>query len=74
MKKPRRDAGTMNREASGISSKGVTSHRAPELLKHLGEQMRPDYAELINEPLPADLSVLLERLRALTPGPTRRDS
>jgi hypothetical protein len=41
----------------------MTSYGQAVLLKQLGEQMKADYTELVNEPLPADLDVLLERLR-----------
>jgi len=56
-----------------IGSNGLTSHGQATVLKQLGERMKTDYAQVVNEPLPDDLDVLVERLRHLNLGARQRD-
>jgi hypothetical protein len=71
-KKPRHDAGTMPPSGWSIGLNGLTSPSRSALLKQLGERMKAGYTDLVNEPLPADLDVLLERLRELAPNKLTR--
>ena len=72
-KKPRRDAGTMHPSRHSIGSNSMTSHGQAVLLKQLGEQMKGGYAEVVNEPIPDHLRVLLDRIDQNSGRPDEED-
>jgi hypothetical protein len=72
-KKPRPDAGPMSLKGWSIGSSNLTSHGQNELLKRLGAQMEDDYAQVLGEPLPDPLQVLLNKLDQRGSRPDEQD-
>lgn len=69
IKKPRPDTDTVHPAGWSIGSNGLTSHGQATVLKRLGDQMKDDYAQVVNEPLPVDLDGLMKMLGKLNPKP-----
>lgn len=72
-KEPRPDAGSMPPQGWSIGSNGLTSHGQTELLKQLGGQMKADYAQVVNEPLPDDMRTLLAKIDRHSGRPDEED-
>jgi hypothetical protein len=73
MKKPQPDAGSMHPKGRSIGSDGLTSHGQTELLKQLGGQMKADYAQVVNEPIPDDMRALLAKIDRHSGRPDEED-